>query len=99
LGESLHTETSTPFLIGIVLLSGILFAGFTNHTNTAQPWAWIGLYLFFTASIAIVPTILGDTWALHRHTIFSIAMYRLGMWIFALILIDIALTKNVIQNA
>ncbi|MBN8657028.1 MAG: hypothetical protein J0M11_14925 [Anaerolineae bacterium] len=98
LGESLHTETSTPFLIGIVLLSGILFAGFTNHTNTSQPWAWIGLYLFLTASIAIVPTILGDTWALHRHTIFSIAMYRLGMWVFALILMDIALTKNVTQN-
>ena len=99
LGESLHTETATPFLIGIVLLSGIVFAGFTNHTDTAQPWAWIGLYLFLTASIAIVPTILGDTWALHRHTIFSIAMYRLGMWVFALTLMDIALAKNVIRNA
>lgn len=97
LGESLHTETATPFLIVIVLLSGIVFAGFTNHT--AQPWAWIGLYLFLTASIAIVPTILGDTWALHRHTIFSIAMYRLGMWVFALTLMDIALAKNVIRNA
>lgn len=99
LGESLHTETATPFLIGIVLLSGIVFAGLTKNTDTAQPWAWIGVYLFLTVSIAIVPTILGDTWALHRHTIFSIAMYRLGMWVFALILMDIAVTKNVIRNA
>jgi hypothetical protein len=94
LGESLHPETATPFLISIVMLSGIVFAGVTNNTNTSQPWAWIGVYLFLTASIAIVPTILGDTWALHRHTIFSIAMYRLGMWIFALILMDTALQKR-----
>ena len=98
LGESLHPETATPFLIGIVLLSGIVLAGLTKNTDTVQPWAWIGIYLFLTASIAIVPTILGDTWALHRHTIFSIAMYRLGMWIFALILMDMALQKQPAQS-
>lgn len=94
LGESLHTETATPFLIGLVLLFGIFLSALNNGTETSQPWAWISAFLFMAATITIIPTILGDTWALHRHTIFSIAMYRLSMWMFALIVMDFALQKQ-----
>jgi hypothetical protein len=93
LGQGLHPETSSPFLMGIVLLVGMLLIALNKNVD-AHPWAWIGAFLFLTASITIIPTILGDTWALHRHTIFSIAMYRLAMWLFTIIVMDIALQNN-----
>lgn len=94
LGESLHTETATPFLMGLVLLLGIFLSALNNGTETSQPWAWIGAFLFLAATITIIPTILGDTWALHRHTIFSIMVFRLSLWVFAIIMMDIALQKR-----
>ena len=98
LGESLHTETATPFLIGLLLLVGILLSALYQGAETSQPWAWISAFLFLSSTLIIIPTILGDTWALHRHTIFSIAMYRLSMWMSAIILMDIALQKETVQN-
>jgi len=98
LGESLHTEASTPFMLGSLLLLGIFIAAINKTSEIAYSWAWICAFVFMIATIAIIPTILGDTWALHRHTIFSIAMYRLSMWIFAIILIDFSLQQGSIKN-
>lgn len=92
--ESLHTEATTPFTLGLMLLIGILLVAVNKTSEDAYPWAWVGTFVFMVATIAIIPTILGDTWALHRHTIFSIAMYRLSMWFFALILMDLALNNK-----
>lgn len=94
LGESLHTETSTPFTLGLLLLLGIFIAALNKTNEIAYPWVWICAFVFMVATIAIIPTILGDTWALHRHTIFSIAMYRLSMWMFSIILIDFSLQQS-----
>jgi hypothetical protein len=93
-GQSLHTETATPFLMGSLLLFGIFLSVLNRGSETSQPWAWISAFLFLTASITIIPTILGDTWALHRHTIFSIMIFRLSLWVFAIIMIDITLQKE-----
>lgn len=94
IGEGFHPQTITPFLISIVFLLTTLFAAIQGKIKTAPPWLWISAYILMVSTIAIVPTILGDTWALHRHTIFSIAMYRLSMWLCILILIDFSLSKT-----
>lgn len=93
-GESLHPETSTPFLMGLLLLAGLIFAAITGKTETAQPWAWIGVYLVLAATIAIIPTILGDTWALSRHSLYSTTVYRLSMWLLAVVTVDLALQRK-----
>lgn len=94
LGEGLHPETVTPFLMGLILLSGLVLSAFGGRFDTAYPWAWIGAYLFFSATITIIPTILGDNWALQRHTIFSIAAYRLSMWIYVILFMDMVLRRE-----
>lgn len=93
-GETFHPETSTPFTLALLLLIGIWIAAFNSQGQTAAPWAWIGAYLFLAASIAIIPTILGDTWAINRHALLSTTFYRLAMWLFPLILLDIALCRE-----
>lgn len=94
LGETFHPETSTPFTMGLLLLIGIFFAAFNSQNQTAPPWAWIGAYLFLAASIAIFPTILGDTWAINRHSLFSTTFYRFSAWMFSIVLMDIALRRE-----
>lgn len=93
-GESLHPESSTAFLIDLLLLIGILMLAIQNKTQTSRPWAWVGIYLISAATITIIPTILGDTWAINRHALFSTIVYRLSIWLFTILMIDIALTND-----
>jgi len=91
IGDAIHPESTSAFLISLLLLTGML--AFSVKDTDGRPWAWICLWLFFTASITLVPTILGDTWALNRHALFSTMIYRLSMWVFAIIVMDFALRR------
>jgi hypothetical protein len=93
LGEALHPENTTPFLMSLTLLVGILYITAGNQPG-ATPWSWLGIWLFLNATVTMIPTILGDTWALNRHALFSTMSFRLGMWLFAVILMDLALETN-----
>ena len=93
IGNAVHAENTTPFLMDAILLLGLIYLAIKNKNNS-QPWAWIGLWLFLTAGITLVFVILGDTWGLNRHALFSTMIYRLFMWVFAIIIIDIAAEQN-----
>jgi hypothetical protein len=94
MGNALHPENATSFLLDLLLLVGLLLLAAKNVNETSRPWAWLGIWLFLTASITLIPTILGDTWALNRHALFSTMIYRLFMWIFSIVIMDIAIEQN-----
>lgn len=94
LGEFLHPETAAPSLMSLLLMTGIVLAAVEGRHENARSWAWVSLFMFFAASIVMVPTILGDTWALNRHALFSTTLYRLMMWLFALVLMDLAISNR-----
>lgn len=93
MGDALHPENTTPFLLDIFLLLGLILSAIKYANGVSRPWAWLGAWLFLTASLTFIPSILGDTWALNRHALFSTMIYRLFMWLFVIILTDIALEK------
>ena len=93
IGNGLHPESSTPFLLSFILLGGVIYIAWkTPHES--RPWAWLGLWLFTAATFAIVATILADTWAVNRHSLFSTMSYRLMMWMFTIVLLDLAFGKT-----
>ncbi|CAG0980928.1 hypothetical protein ANAEL_01741 [Anaerolineales bacterium] len=94
LGNALHPETATPFLLDFILFTGLIILATKNLGKTSRPWAWLGIWLFLTASFTLIPTILGDTWALNRHALFSTMVYRLFMWMFTIIITDIATAQT-----
>lgn len=94
IGEALHPENTTPFLLDLFLLAGITILAITNGNETSKPWAWLGVWLFMIASFTLIPTILGDSWALSRHALFSTTIYRLFMWMFSIIIMDIAISQG-----
>jgi hypothetical protein len=94
MGVALHSENTTPFLMNILLLIGLVLIAIKSREPSAQIWAWLGIWLFLSASITICVTILGDAWALNRHTIFSTMLYRLSTWIFAIIIMDAAIEQK-----
>ena len=93
LGNALHPENTTPFLASLLALVGIVLLAFLNTANS-RVWAWLVVWLFLSASLTLIPTILGDTWALNRHALYSTVIYRLGMWLFPLILVDLAWQRD-----
>lgn len=94
LGDALHPENTTPFLLDLFLLLGLILLVVKNNNKTSRPWAWLGIWLFMTATITLIPTVLGDTWALNRHALFSTTIYRLLMWVFTIIIMDIAIEQD-----
>jgi hypothetical protein len=98
LGNALHPENTTPFLMDFLLLIGLLLLAVKNSKEASRPWAWLGIWLFLTASITLIPTILGDTWALNRHALFSTMIYRLFMWVFSIVIMDIAIESTTPKN-
>jgi hypothetical protein len=93
-GDALHPENSTPLLLSILLTVGLFLLAGDSSKETSQPWAWLGIWLFLTAGITLIPTILGDTWALNRHALFSTMIYRLFIWMFSIVILDIALDRG-----
>lgn len=74
-------------MIGLLLLA-------SKDIGDSRPWAWLGLWLIFTATLTLIPTILGDTWALNRHALYSTMIFRMTMWLFPIILADTALERD-----
>ncbi len=98
IGNTLHPENATPFLMSLFFMIGLIILAVKNTSPSNRPWAWIGSWLFLTASITIIPTILGDTWALNRHALFSTMLYRLFMWVFAFVIMDMAIGQSLQKN-
>ncbi|RJP54956.1 MAG: hypothetical protein C4557_02205 [Anaerolineaceae bacterium] len=90
IGDAIHAERTTPFLLSGFLLIGIVYLAALNTISDSRPWAWLAAWLFLTAGITMIPTILGDTWALNRHALFSTMIYRLCIWLFPVIILDMA---------
>jgi len=96
IGNAFHPETTTPFLMSLIVLLGIVLLAARNVDNS-RLWAWIGLWLFLSSSLTLIPTILGDTWALNRHALYSTTIFRLTPLVFSVILVDIAIQKKASQ--
>ena len=92
-GNSLHPENPTPFLASLLPLIGLLLLA-SKNIGDSRPWTWLGLWLIFTATLTLIPTILGDTWALNRHALYSTMIFRMTMWLFPIILADTALERE-----
>jgi hypothetical protein len=93
-GDALHPENTTPFLVDVLLLIGLVILAAGNGNPSSRPWLWLALWLFMAATLTLIPTILGDTWALNRHALFSTTIYRLFMWMFMIILMDLAVETS-----
>lgn len=93
IGDALHPENTTPFAMNILLLIGLGWLAYKN-TSLSRPWMWLALWLFLSASAAMLTTILGDTWGLNRHALFSTSTYRMFMWMFTIVIMDIALDRK-----
>jgi hypothetical protein len=90
IGNALHPENTTPFLMDVLLLIGLIVLSARNGNSSSLPWLWLAFWLFLAATLTLIPTILGDTWALNRHALFSTTIYRLFMWMFLIIVMDLA---------
>lgn len=90
-GNALHPENTTPFFLSLLFLA-VMWRLALKDMGDSRLWMWLGIWLFATASLTLIPTILGDTWALNRHALYSTTIFRLMMWVYPILLADIALT-------
>lgn len=98
-GNTLHPETPTPFLMDLLLLFGITCFAFQHRNDISLPWAWMAYWLFLTAGITLIPAILGDTWGLNRHALFSTTLYRLCMWMFPITIMDFLISSRIPETS
>jgi len=98
IGESFHPENTSPFLLNLFMLFCLILIAFKNTKGISRPWAWIGIWLFLSAGVTMILAIIGDTWGLNRHALFSTMVYRILMWINLIVIMDIAITNSTQNN-
>jgi len=92
--DILHPTTHLVFVLDILLMAGLIFSAFRRKNNNFTNWVWLGIWLFFSASLTLVVSFFADSIGVTRHTMFAVEMFRLLMWIFLIILFDQANRKD-----
>lgn len=90
-GEYLHPESGSVFLVSMILLVIIWNRAIFQRDADSLPWAWITTCMFLMAAVIMFFSIFGDTFALARHALSSTTAFRLLTWILLLVLVDFSL--------
>jgi hypothetical protein len=93
-GDMLHPLASTPFFVDLILLLGILMNLYNKNTPVNKAWAWLGVWMLLFANIIMFISIFGDTWGLARHTLLATTTFRLFMWVFIIVMIDLMISSQ-----
>ena len=94
LGSLLHPTSPVPLLLDTLLLMGIWFTALQRRDRSTFAWTWLASWLYFAAHIILFVNIFGDAYALVRHTLMATTMFRLFTWLFAFVLIELALQPS-----
>lgn len=98
-GDMLHSLAVTPVLVDLILLFAVLMNVFYKNNSENRAWAWLGVWMFLFANILMFINIFGDTWGLARHALLSTMVFRLFMWLYIMVLMDIMITSQKTESA
>lgn len=86
--EILHPSTHLVLILDILLLAGLTSSASRRKNKYFIIWVWLGIWLFFSALLTLAVSFFADSIGITRHTLFSVELFRLIMWIFLIILFD-----------
>lgn len=88
-GELLHPETGAVYLLGLLLLAALLVRAAKMRNRVAFAWSWLAAWFFAIAAITLLLTFFGDIDGTRRHIFPSVEMFRLFVWVFLIVLLDL----------
>lgn len=94
LGDVLHPKSSAVFVIDFILLVALLINALQTPDVRSRIWAGLAGWLFLSATLILIVSFFGDTIGINRHVQFAVEMYRLFLWLFLIVLLDLFLTRN-----
>jgi hypothetical protein len=92
--DILHPKTHLVFILDILLIAGVIFAAFRRKNKNLVIWLWLGIWLFFSASLTLAVGFFADSIGVTRHTMFAVEIFRLMLWLFLILLFDQANQKD-----
>lgn len=92
--DLLHPNTQLVFFLDILLITGLIFSVFRRSNQNLTVWVWLGTWLFISASAMLVINYFADSIGITRHTLFSVELFRLMLWVFLIVLFDHANRKD-----
>ncbi len=93
-GNMLHLIGPSSLLVDALLLLGIWLVALRKRPEGGLVWAWLATWLYVSAQANLFITIFGDAYGLTRHALPAAAMLRVFIWLFGLVLIELALTDG-----
>ena len=94
IGDFFHPTTSAVFLLDILLLGVLWYSYILQKTPERLSWAWLGSWLFFSASVTLFLSYHSDSIGIIRHALSSVIYYRLFLWLFLFVLSDQLITSQ-----
>jgi hypothetical protein len=89
--EVIHPENPAPLFLDGILLAGVWAVALKRKDAASLSWAWVGTWMMLIASVNLSVVILADAYGLTRHALMATTVFRLFMWLYAFVLIDLSL--------
>lgn len=86
--DFLHPNTQLVFFLDVLLIAGLIISVFRRSNQNLTVWVWLGTWLFISASAMLVINYFADSIGITRHTLFSVELFRLMLWVFLIVIFD-----------
>ena len=93
LGDNLHIKSSSVYYQDLFVLISLMTYLIWRRDFNALIRCGLFAVLFLIANIVLFMNIFGDTYALHRHTLFAVTSLRLLQWVLLLTSLDLLFHK------
>ncbi len=93
-GNILHPENSLPMYLAFLFVLGILTIAHKKSGLENKIWGWLAVCIFLSAGINMFVNIFGDVFALPRHALVATTTFRLFMWVFIIIFVDLVISSR-----
>jgi hypothetical protein len=88
IGEFLHPETNTVYLLDILLFAGLCISAFGRRGVRIGAWTWLMAWFILGTAVVLLASFFGDTEGFRRHLFPSVESLRLLLWCILFVYLD-----------
>jgi hypothetical protein len=94
IGEALHPQSNTVFIIDAILFIALCVAAFNNKNGETVGWLWLAAWIFLYSSASLYLSFFGDADGVGRHIFPAVESFRLFIWIFLIAQMDLSMARQ-----
>jgi hypothetical protein len=93
IGDMLHIKSILVVAADVILLLITLITAYKFRELHSIIWGWLAVWLFVVSSVTFFIGLFADSTGVARHTLLSVELYRLALWVLVAVIMDWVVTR------